>query len=103
MKLYNVVSMNPLSDYYKCVSRIGAFNNIESARDAVKFDIMTTDVSAPAVFIVNNKDYPYISDGLYFTDRILESYANTDDIYDKELVIYVIEEIELDEIFNPAA
>ena len=37
MKLYNVVSMNPLSNY-KCVTRIGAFNNIESARDVIKSD-----------------------------------------------------------------
>lgn len=101
MKLYNAYSMNPLSEN-KVVSRLGSFNTRAKARKAIQIEIKHSDVYVPECVIVEMGAYNYLSDGLYFSDKIIEAYANTKDIQDREFQMYVIEEIDLDIIFNPS-
>lgn len=101
MKLYNVISMQPLSEHL-CVARLGSFADVKRARKIIESEIMQTDVYLPECVIVETSAYQHVSDGVYSSDKIIEAYANTKDIHNKELTVYVIEEIDLDEVFAPS-
>jgi hypothetical protein len=101
MKLYNVISIQPLSERL-CVARLGSFADIKRARKIIESEIMQSDIYLPECVIVEMSAYRHVSDGVYFSDKIIEAYANTKDIHNKELIVYVIEEVDLDEVFAPS-
>lgn len=98
MKIYNVIYVKP--NGVKVVGRLKSFATLNKARSAIKREIMRSDLAQPEIVQVEKSAYDMLSNGLYFSTQIDEVMANTTDIDCEDFLLFAIESINLDEIFN---
>ena len=98
MKIYSVIQVNP--NCFKAVGRLKSFATLNKARSAIKREILRSDLAQPEIVQVEKSAYDMLSNGLYFSTQIDEVMANTTDIDCEDFLLFAIESVNLDEIFN---